>query len=57
MDRQNVASGHADIVARLSKALDEWLDFAEAARLPEGSSLQQYDAAELERLRSLGYVE
>ena len=57
LDRHDVAAEHPEVVARLSNMLKDWLTMADAERLPEDASAQQYDAAELERLRSLGYIE
>jgi len=57
MDRHDVAADHPEVVARLSNMLKDWLAMADAERLPEDASAQQFDAAELERLRSLGYIE
>jgi arylsulfatase A-like enzyme len=57
LNLENVADQHADVVERLSKRLESWRKFAEAARLPSDSDLAATASpAELERLRALGYL-
>jgi arylsulfatase A-like enzyme len=54
----NVAEAHPEKVAELSKLLDGWRHWVEARRLPSDAELTQgVSGEELERLRSLGYVQ
>jgi arylsulfatase A-like enzyme len=54
----NVADQHAEKVAELSKLLDSWRLWVEDRRLPTDAELTQgVSGEELERLRSLGYVQ
>ena len=58
LDRHDVAGEHADIVARLAGHLSAWRSLVEAGRLPpDSASTQSMSAEELERLRSLGYIQ
>lgn len=57
LDQSDVAGEHPEIVERLTEMLDNWRGFAEAARLDDEAATGQIDAAELERLRALGYVQ
>ena len=52
----DVAGENPDIVAKLSRVLGNWRKFAEAAKLSQSMSTESMSAAELERLRSLGYI-
>ena len=57
LNKTDVASQHPDIVARLGKALDGWHQMAVAARLkPDSETTESLSPAQLQRLRSLGYV-
>lgn len=57
LNKSDVAAQHPDIVARLSKALDGWHQMAVAARLkPDSETTKSLTPAQLQRLRSLGYV-
>ena len=57
LDRHDVASEHPDVVARLGKALDGWHQMAVAARLkPDSETTKTLSPAQLQRLKSLGYV-
>ncbi len=45
------------MVERLSRILEDWYKFAQAAKLPADEGLTEtLNPEELERLRSLGYV-
>ena len=58
LNRHDVAGEHAEIVARLAGHLSAWRSLVEAGRLPpDSSSTQSMSAEELERLRSLGYIQ
>ncbi len=56
LDQKNVAAEHPDIVERLKGELENWHKMVEAAQLPESVSEENLSPAELERLRSLGYI-
>jgi arylsulfatase A-like enzyme len=57
-NRVNIAAEKPEIVKRLSILLEDWHKFAEAARLPSNEkAIEGMDSDELERLRSLGYVQ
>jgi len=58
LDKNDVASAHPDVVARLTRQLEAWRKMAAAARLkPDAESAKGLSKAELERLRSLGYIQ
>ena len=51
------AGDHPDVVTRLAADLERWRRRSEAARLPADDDVAAtLGAAELERLRSLGYI-
>jgi hypothetical protein len=57
LNKTDVASEHRDVVERLGKALDEWRQKAAAAKLkPDSDSTRNLTPAQLQRLRSLGYI-
>ena len=57
LNKQNVAAEHPDVVARLSKAITGWKQMATAAKIkPDAEAAKSLSPAELQRLRSLGYV-
>jgi arylsulfatase A-like enzyme len=54
----NVAGEHPEVVERLSRILEDWYKFAQAAKLPSDEGvIETLNPEELERLRSLGYVQ
>ena len=58
LDRTDLASGHPDEVKRLSEILDSWDKMANAARLaPDSETMEGLSQQQLERLRSLGYIQ
>lgn len=58
LDQNDIASENPEIVERLAKQLDDWHAWALADKLPtDAEASEGLDAAELERLRSLGYVQ
>ncbi len=57
MDLHDVSGEHPDVVTRLSGQIERFREFAAAARLDDAKAPDQMDSAELERLRSLGYVQ
>jgi arylsulfatase A-like enzyme len=54
---KNVAADHPEIVDRLTQQMKSWRSFAEAGKLDDARTADQMDSEELERLRSLGYVQ
>ena len=58
LDQAVISTKKTFIVERLSKQLDDWHAWALANKLPtDAEATEGIDAAELERLRSLGYVQ
>jgi arylsulfatase A-like enzyme len=58
LDQTDVSAEHPDIVARLARELDAWKRQAESARLkPDSASAKTMSKEDLERLRSLGYIQ
>jgi arylsulfatase A-like enzyme len=58
LDAHDVAAAHPDEVVRLAKTLDAWRRMATAARLkPDSEANQNLSKEELERLKSLGYIQ
>jgi arylsulfatase A-like enzyme len=58
LDQENVADENPDVVLRLAEALDGWYDMANAAKLaPDAENTAGMSQEQLERLRSLGYIE
>ncbi len=58
LNLENVAAAHPEIVERLAAALREWHAAARARRLePDSEAAASLGAEELERLRSLGYIQ
>ena len=57
LDTTNVFQQHPDIATNLRGKLAEWREMVEKGKLPEGESLQDLPEKELERLKSLGYVQ
>jgi arylsulfatase A-like enzyme len=57
-DQVDVAPAHAKVVERLARELKAWRQAAEAGRLaPDAEGAQALSKEELERLRSLGYIQ
>ncbi len=56
LDQSNLAEEHPEIVERMAPQLRRWLESTIAARLDPDAIETQVSAEELERLRSLGYV-
>jgi arylsulfatase A-like enzyme len=57
LDRRDVARDHPEVVERLAEALESWKASARAARLRPEAAAGSQGADQLERLRSLGYVQ
>jgi arylsulfatase A-like enzyme len=58
LDAHDVSAAHPDQVARLTKMLEAWRRMATAARLkPDTESNKSLSKEELERLKSLGYIQ
>ncbi len=58
LDRMDLASRHPEVVQRLARALDEWRISASRQRLrPETEALKEMSPEQLQRLRSLGYIQ
>jgi len=57
-DQTDVSAEHPEIVARLAREIVAWRRAAEAARLkPDAESAKALSTEDLERLRSLGYIQ
>ena len=58
LNQQDVAASHPEVVERLARELAAWREALAAARLaPDSQATQDLAPEELERLRSLGYVQ
>ena len=58
LDLNDIASEHPEIVERLAEQLENWHTWALANKLPtDAEATEGLDSEELERLRSLGYVQ
>jgi arylsulfatase A-like enzyme len=58
LDAHDVAAAHPDEVARLAKVLESWRRMASAARIkPDTEANKSLSKEELERLKSLGYIQ
>ena len=57
LNLKNVAAQHPEVVERLKVQLAEWRKMTEAGKLPKGDSTEGVSSQELERLKSLGYVQ
>jgi arylsulfatase A-like enzyme len=57
LDLTNVLDQNADIADNLKAKLADWHKMVEAGQLPEGESTEGISEKELERLKSLGYVQ
>jgi arylsulfatase len=58
LDAHDVAAVHPDEVARLAKTLEGWRKMVTAARLkPDAETSKGLSKEELERLKSLGYIQ
>lgn len=58
LDRDDLAAGHPEVVARLTRELAAWRAVADRARLkPDSATAATLSKEELERLRALGYIQ
>lgn len=58
LNANDVAAQHPDVVARLTERLEAWRRYVEAHRLTgDDEAAERLSAEELERLRSLGYID
>jgi arylsulfatase A-like enzyme len=58
LDQRDVAAAHPDVVERLARLSADWRRKAESRRLPsDADSAKGMSGEELERLRSLGYIQ
>ena len=57
LDQENLADQHPEVVERLEGMLEEWREVALAGQLPEGDSTIGMSQEELQRLKSLGYIQ
>ena len=57
LDKADVAAQHPEVVARLRGQLDAWRKKVDAGRLPKGDTSQGVSSKDLDRLRSLGYIQ
>jgi arylsulfatase A-like enzyme len=58
LDRNDVAAGHPDVVQDLAKKLESWRKMAATAKLkPDAETAKSLSKEELERLKSLGYIQ
>jgi arylsulfatase A-like enzyme len=57
LDLKDVAGGHPDVVARLKGQLEQWRKMVEKNKLPTGGVSEGMYSKDLDRLRSLGYIQ
>ncbi|MBI1786279.1 MAG: sulfatase [Acidobacteria bacterium] len=57
LDKTDVAGQHPDVVGRLREQLAAWHKMVEAGKLPKGDVAEGMSQKDLDRLRSLGYVQ
>ncbi|MDA0205462.1 MAG: hypothetical protein O3A53_14315 [Acidobacteria bacterium] len=57
LNLQNIAAEHADIVEQMKQELEEWRESALAARLSAVDSTADMTPQEIEKLKSLGYLQ
>ncbi len=56
-DAHDVAGQHPEIVARLRAQLEGWRKMVESSKLPKGNTQEGISSKDLDKLRSLGYVQ
>ena len=58
LNQNNLAARHPDIVERLARDIDKWRRRAEDEQIPsEAGSLDSLSPEDVQRLRSLGYID
>jgi hypothetical protein len=58
LDQLDLAPRHPEVVGRLARLLDAWHAKAVAARLtPDAAATRSLSPEEVQRLRSLGYIQ
>ncbi len=57
LDLHDVAAEHADIVERLKGELGVWANMVEQNKLPAAEAAENVSSKELDRLKSLGYIQ
>ena len=57
LDKNNVAAQQPEVLEKMKRKLQESREYAIAAALPEAGSTEGMSAEELQRLRSLGYIQ
>jgi len=57
LDETNIADQHPDLVEALTAKLTAWREMVAAARLPEEAPTEGMTSEEINRLRSLGYIQ
>lgn len=57
LDQHNVAADHPDVVAKLAAELDSWRTMVREGMLPTSDPAQGVSSQELDKLRSLGYIQ
>jgi len=58
LDLNDIAAANPDVVARLADQLGKWRTWVESAQLPtDAEAAGALDSEELDRLRSLGYLQ
>ena len=57
LDQKDLAEQHPEVVSRLQGLLEEWRLEALATRLPEAESTEGMSQEDLQRLKSLGYIQ
>ncbi len=57
LDLKNVAERHPDVVEKMRAKLAGWRKLADQGQLPKGDAAEALSRKELDRLRSLGYVQ
>jgi hypothetical protein len=57
LDLTDVLAEHPDIVERLKAELEAWKNMTEQSKLPLADAADNISSDELDRLRSLGYIQ
>ncbi len=57
LDLSDVAAANPDIVAKLKAELEAWKNMVEQNKLPQADAAEDMSPKELDRLRSLGYIQ